>query len=65
MLGGPSPLVSSEEPPFLSHETAIWKGNNQILGGLLTTVANHLLCGMIRQVRDVCFLELPCCQVGT
>lgn len=44
---------------------AIWKGNNQILRGRLTTVANHLLCGMIRQVRDVCFLELPCCQVGT
>ena len=38
-------------PPLISHQKAIWKGNNPILRGLtITMVINHLLNGMILQV---------------
>ncbi len=40
-------------PPFISHEEAIWKGNVALLKlkDLWTVVINHLLTGMILQVR--------------
>ena len=41
VLGGSSQLVSSYEPPFISH-LGYWKGNNPQLGDLLTMVLNHL-----------------------
>ena len=42
-------------PPFISHETAIWKGShNPILRGLtITVLTNHLLNGMVLQVVGV------------
>ena len=37
-------------PPYISHEKAIWKGNNFIrLGNLQIMVINHILTGMILQ----------------
>ena len=43
-------------PPFISHETPIWKGKESLLRGRkLTMVINHLLTGMILQVGSIPF----------
>ena len=43
-------------PPFISHETAIWKGsNNPILRGRkVTMVINHLLTGIAQSLWKTC-----------
>ena len=43
-------------PPFISHEKAIWNGNNPTDVDLLSMVVNHLLTGMILQVGSGRFL---------
>ena len=53
LLGGWAPRYRKwlGSPPFVSHETAIWKGNNPTWGGLtITMVINHLLTEMILKV---------------
>ena len=61
ILGGSSQLAS---PPFISHEKAIWKGDNQMFRGLtIVIVINHLLSGMILQVHS-CKLRCVLCLVG-